>query len=128
MGQPKDAIDCFRSALQRQRVFKGVQSNACFSFGRMAVEEHLTDCYDEILQALDEFGPHVFPWHAYMANGIRALIMAERGNPSEATELARRALRAADAKHSGFNRYPTVGLVNDTASRLHRELQRLASV
>lgn len=127
LGHREEAIDYFRKSIKRQHDYPNVRTPACFVFGRYVIEIDRTDCFEEVLSAVDESGPPTFPWDTYMAHGIRALVAEYRGQREDARNLAGLALKSADAKHSGFSRHPNVGLVHDTKTVFHKKLKRLAS-
>ena len=53
LGRTGPAIDEYRAALQAERDFPNVQTNAWLSFGWFAVEEQLTELYDEVLVTIE---------------------------------------------------------------------------
>lgn len=98
----EDALSHFRSALNFEREFPGVQSLACFHFARLVVEQRVEEEYDAALDALSDFGAPVFPWHAFILNAVTALIAAERGDVEGSRSGAVAALAAAEVTDSGL--------------------------
>ena len=128
LGRASEAMEHFFAALQCQRTHPGIQTNACFHLGRLVAEQRATEHYDVCLEALEEFGAPVFPWHAYMTNGIRAHIAAARGDQVLACEFARAALEAAEVSDSGLDwGRDHLGLVHDTNDLFHARIGRLAA-
>lgn len=122
-----DAIAYYQRALAREKEFPGVKSNARFSLGKLAVENSRSELYGDVLRGLDDFGDLVFPWHEYMANGIRALVAQSYGDTGLARSYAAAAIEAAVAADSGLGwGRGELGLVKNTDTRMHRELLKIA--
>ena len=85
----KRAIQEYRAALQVERDFPNVRTNAWLDFGWLVVEKQLTDFYEEVSQVLQEFreeGGLKFPATEYRYAAIQALLAEARG------EMSRRAI------------------------------------
>ena len=54
LGELDQALVCYRSALETERLFPSVQSHAYIKFGRLVAEKRLTRLFDEALRVLDE--------------------------------------------------------------------------
>jgi len=122
-----EAISYYQKALARQKEFPGVVTNACFSLGKLAVEQERSDLYDTVLSALDDFGHLMLPWQAYMAYGIRAVIALSNGDDALARSYADRAFDAAAVRDSGLGwGRAKVGIVKDTNTRMHSRLLTIA--
>jgi tetratricopeptide (TPR) repeat protein len=102
LGRSEDALTYYRRALEREREYPGLGTNAPFHLAELVAKQNRTDLFDEVLNALDTFGAPVFPWHAYYDRGFRALVAATRGNAEAARRLAREALQAAAVKDTGL--------------------------
>jgi hypothetical protein len=130
LGYITRAVHHFHKALERQREFRGIQTLAAFNLGRLAVEESLQSEFDAVLHALDREGAAVFPWHAYMGNGIRAAIAHARGDQQSARDYARSALDAGTIDDTGLSHgRGALGTVRESerATRLHALLVALAN-
>jgi tetratricopeptide (TPR) repeat protein len=125
IGDFEQAIDFYRRALARERVFPGLITSACFRFGKLVVEHRREDLYEDVLAAIERFGQLAFPWHVYMANAIRAIIAAERGNLASARQLTRTAMEAAHVRDAGWG-LDGIGVVTkERDTRLHEMLDQL---
>jgi len=102
LGQYREAIQHFLDALEYQRQVPGIRTNACFHLGRVVATTRARDFYEVTCDALEDFGAPVFPWHAYMVNGIHACIRADQGDDETARELAQAALMSAEVSDSGL--------------------------
>lgn len=128
LGRTEDAINYFRKAIQREKEFPGIGTNACFGFAKIVVEQDRNDLFDEVVAAIDRFGHPVFPWHSYFGYGTKAVVAHARKNNDSARELARTALKAADVKDSGLGwGRGSLGIVNDTNTAFHRRLLAVAA-
>jgi len=128
LGRCEEALNYYRRAMEREREFPGIGSLACFHFAILVAEQGRQELFDEALLALDSFGPAVFPWHAYVDNGARAIIASQRGQAELARACARRALDAASIRDSGLGwGRASVGLVKeqDMRTAFHRRLRDL---
>jgi tetratricopeptide (TPR) repeat protein len=129
LGRIEDAISYYRRALDREKEFPGIGTNACFHFAKLIATHRRHDAFDEALEALNKFGHPVFPWHAYMSYGPQALIAHERGDSVSAKAHAEAAIEASNVRDSslGWGR-GEIGIVNNLESEMHRQLQKLAGV
>jgi len=129
LGQVDAAIDEFRRALQSERDFPNVRTNAWLDFGIFIVERELSDYFDEALLILEEFRDDSgvsFPSITHCYCVIRALIADARGDATMARDYARQALAEALKAHSGLSHHPRVGLVGTKSKRFERKLRALA--
>ena len=79
LGQVAAAIEEYRAALQAERDFPQVRTNAWLDFGWLVVERELTDLYEEAARTLQEFGDVggiMFPNTGYAYCAIQALLLA----------------------------------------------------
>jgi tetratricopeptide (TPR) repeat protein len=129
LGQIAAAIEEYRAALQAERDFPHVRTNAWLDFGWLVVERQLTDLYEEASRTLQEFrdeGGIKFPNMEYAYSAIQALLLAARGDNARAREFAKRALAEADKDHSGLRYHPRLGLVGSEHHTFERRLKALA--
>jgi tetratricopeptide (TPR) repeat protein len=129
LGQFEAAIQEYRVALQTERDFPNVRTNAWLDFGWLVVERQLTDYYDEVSQVLPEFrqeGGLRFPAIEYGYAAIQALLADYRGERARAREFAQQALAEAAKEHSGLRYHPTVGLVGSERNTFANRLRTLA--
>jgi tetratricopeptide (TPR) repeat protein len=114
LGQLEGAIKEFRAALQAERMFPNVRTNAWLDFGWLVVERQLTDLYDEVSRVLQEFREEdglKFPAIEYRYAAIQALLADARREGVRAREFAKQALAEAAKDHSGLRYHARVGLV-----------------
>ena len=129
LGQIEAAIEEYRSALQAERDFPNVRTNAWLDFGWLVVERNLTEYYDEVSQVLQEFreeGGLKFPTIEYRYAAIQALLADHRGEKARAEVFAQQALAEASRDHSGLQYHPTVGLVGSERNTFANRLRTLA--
>jgi tetratricopeptide (TPR) repeat protein len=123
LGRIEEAITYFRKAIQREREFPGIGTNACFRFGKLVVKQGQSDLFDEVVAAIDRFGHPVFPWHAYFGYGTKAVVAYARQEKESARELAQAALKAAGVKDSGLGSgRGNIGIVGETDTVFHGRL------
>jgi tetratricopeptide (TPR) repeat protein len=129
LGQTESAIEEYRAALRRERVFPNVRTNAWLSFGWLVVEKQLTGHYDEVSQFMesshDESGL-TFPASEYRYAAIQALLADARGDKILAREFAKAALAETAKDHSGLRYHPKVGLVGSEQVTFANRLRILA--
>jgi len=130
LGDLNSALEAFRTAIEAQRAFPNVQTTAPLHFGFTVARFQRRDLYGEALSVLDEFAPAAssaaFPYQEFLNTAARALMAHDRSDP-EARDMAERALRAVSARHSGFPRHPTVGLVGHVDRQTLDRLRAAAS-
>jgi len=129
LGQIQAAINEYRVALQAERIYPNVRTNAWLDFGWFIVEKHLTDFYDEVSQVFREFrdeGGLRLPAIEYRYAAIQAVLADARGDKTMAREFAKQALTEAAKDHSGLRYYPTVGLVGSERTKFESRLKALA--
>lgn len=129
IGQTEAAISEYRAALQAERDFPNVRTNAWLDFGWFVLEMQLTPLYDEIVKVTKEFREKVglqFPATEYRYAAIQALLADYHGDKEQARQFAQQALAEASKDHSGFRYHPTVGLVGSEHETFANRLRILA--
>ncbi|MGO8753301.1 MAG: hypothetical protein ACLQNE_45780 [Thermoguttaceae bacterium] len=129
LGQTEPAIHEFRAALQAERDFQNVKTQAWLDFAWFAVENQRTDLYDEVSHVLAEFRDKSglsFPKIEYRYWAVLSLIADSRGEGMVAREYATLALKEASKTHSGLRYHPTVGLVSSQPDWMEKKLRALA--
>ncbi|MBM4069059.1 MAG: hypothetical protein FJ271_08965 [Planctomycetes bacterium] len=123
------AIEVYRAALQAEREFPTVRTNAWLDFAQLVVEGQMHALYSEASQILQEFreeGDLKLPALEYRYAAIQASLADARGDKACAAEFARQALVEADKDHSGLRYHPTVGLVGSERDKFESRLRALA--
>jgi tetratricopeptide (TPR) repeat protein len=129
LGDFDGAVVEYRAALEAERTFPNVKTDAWLDFGRFAVEQRRQELYAEVSTVLVEFLPTrglAFPVDTFRLHGIRALIAMDRGHRLEALREARLAMEAANRPTSGLSRHPTVGLVDNRYTELVHRIAAIA--
>lgn len=128
LGQTDKAVACYRRALDTERKNPSRRTRARLEFGRLVCESKLVELYDEALAVLDELRPAglLFPVDVYEYFGIRALVVAHRGDVPKARQFAEKALEAAAESESGFRYHPTLGLVRDKQTPFFNSVKAIA--
>jgi tetratricopeptide (TPR) repeat protein len=130
LGKIEAAIHELRAALQAERDFPNVKTNAWLDFGWLVVENRLIDRYDEVSRVLQEFRDEsglTFPVLEYRYATIQALLAEAKGEEARASEFARHALAEAAKVHSGLSHHPALGLVGSERNVFENRLVELAS-
>jgi tetratricopeptide (TPR) repeat protein len=129
LGDIDNAIVNYQCALETERKFPRVKTNAFMDFGKLVAENKLMRFYDEALTVLEaELNSRgiQFPADTFNAFGIRSLIAAQRGQTQEARKFAKVALEAAAKIDSGLRYHPTVGLVRDKETSFYKSVRAIA--
>jgi tetratricopeptide (TPR) repeat protein len=129
MGQIQAAVQEYRTALQSERDFPTVRTNAWLDFGWLVLEQQLTQLYDEVARVLEEFcgeGGLRLPMIEYRYATLQSLLADARGEKNRAREFARQALAEAAKDHSGLRYHATVGLVGSERNTFANRLRALA--
>lgn len=127
-GADERAIFFFRKILKASN--SGAGFHVPFKFGEFAIARNRPDLFPEVLIALDSYcasSTFLFPFQIYYTAGIRAVILAHLGKDRVVQVLAQDALAAAAQTRSSFSRHPSVGLVRETGTVLHKKIEELAS-
>lgn len=129
LGQIDGATHEYRAALQAERDFPNVRTNAWLDFGWLVLEKHLTDFYEEVSQVLKEFrheGGLTFPATEYRYAAIQSLLADARGEKVRSRDFAKQALAEAAKEHSGLRYHSTLGLVGSAHVTFENRLRILA--
>lgn len=115
LGDLDGALSSYEDALERERRFTHLKTQAYLSFALLVVNARKADRYSRALQVLDAHRdcPRL-PVERYTAHGARALILQELGRTDEARSSAKSARAAAAETQSGFRHHQTLGLVGRT--------------
>jgi tetratricopeptide (TPR) repeat protein len=128
LGAQEEALESLKSALQREREFPNLKTQAWSRYALLVAERRLDHLYDSALQVLREnpLHSHSFPVDGFCWNAAFALIADDQGLGDHAAEGATKALQFAELMHSGFRYHPDVGLVGSDYDTLKKELRRLS--
>lgn len=129
LGQREAVIDEYRAALQRERDFPNVRTNAWLDFGWFVFEKELTSLYREVERVLTEFrgeGGLMFPALEYRYATLKALLADARGDKNQARVFAQQALAEAAKDHSGLRYHATIGLVGSERNTFANRLRAMA--
>jgi tetratricopeptide (TPR) repeat protein len=127
LGRTEQAIVHYLRALDREREFPGIRSNAAFLLAKIVVEHDRRDLYTKALAAAESYGAPVFPWHAYFLNGLRAAVAQEKGDLSTARAHAKLALEASAIRDTGLSHgRGHLGTVRDTPTVFHSFILKIS--
>jgi len=128
-GDVPGAVAAYRRAVKAEQG-RGVRCCAYLQLAWFAVNHELTELYEEVLGIMHSSMNDtdlVFPAAQYKYFGALALISEALGDSANATRMAGKALEAATKQRSVFDRHPSVGLVENTDTAVHREIERLGN-
>lgn len=127
LGDLDKAVQSLRNALQREREFPNVRTQAWSRYALLVAENRLTPLYDDALRVLREnpLRSDSFPVDGFRWNAACALIAHAQGLTKDAAERAINAMRFADMSNSGFRYHPNTGLVGKQEEKLMDEMRRL---
>jgi tetratricopeptide (TPR) repeat protein len=126
-GRQEEALQSLDNALQREREFPNVKTQAWSCYTLLVAQQKLDHLYDSALKVLREnpIKAVSFPVDGFLWNATFALIADARGLRDQAVQCAGKALRFADLTQSGFRYHPDVGLVGSDYGNIKRELHRI---
>ncbi len=128
LGKIESAIDEMRNALQSEREFPNIKTNAWLEFGWTAITYQLSYLYDEAIEILNEFDSDLmFPIDKYRWNVIQAIVEKEKANKIVAKKFALSALETESLSHSGFRYHQKLGLVQKMNEKIHLKLIEIAN-
>ena len=132
LGKTEDAIHSLRTALDRERRYPNLKTQAWSKFALLVATKQLRAHFEEALWILSDyqsriesrtaFPVEVFEWHAAIA-----LIRETQGHTEAAKTHALKALDAARATSSGFRYHKAVGLVGSAQEIMKQKLLLLTS-
>lgn len=128
LGQQEEAIQSLRNALERERDFPNLKTEAWSRYALLVGENKLDHLYDDALEVLkkNSVQPQAFPLDGFHWNAACALIADGRGLRDDAAKCAYQALKFAELTHSGFRYHPKLGLVGPQYNDLKAKLRRIA--
>ena len=128
LGRLEEAIRSLLKALEREREFPNLRTQAGSQFALLVVGKKLQSQYERALQVLEERKSQLtFPVDRFLWHATYALIKEAQGSLQTATEHAKVALGAAQMGHSGFRYHPKVGLVSSRYREIQDRLLRLTA-
>lgn len=128
LGDTPQAIVAFRASLDAERAFSGVRTQCWLVYAYFVTTQRFYDLFLEAQAVLEEFdtdGQRSLPIQQYQYATSMALIAEHRGDTCSAHEWATEALRAADARESGFPYHPELGLVSKEDAQIIERLRHL---
>ena len=123
LGELEEAVRSLEKALQRERDFPNVKTQAWSYFALLVAERKLVHLYDKSLQVLKEhpLSSLSFTDDGFLWNAAFALIAHATGQAKYASEAAANALEFAALTRSRFRYHPDFGLVGVRYDELKHE-------
>ena len=127
LGRIEDAIRSYTRALDREREFPKLRTEAWSEFAMLVATENLTLHFPAALQVLSEYRSQVlFPVQVFLWHAAHALILGAQNNLGMAKDHAVKALEASQLTQSGFRYHPNVGLVGSQYAAVRHRLIQLS--
>lgn len=112
LGNTDAAIQSYEAALEREREFPNLRTQAWLDLPYLIAVEGIADRFDQALAILASAdGRLMFQIDRFKHHAARAIILA-KDDPLTARVAANAAMEAAASDHSGFRYHPEVGLVS----------------
>jgi tetratricopeptide (TPR) repeat protein len=128
LGRIEEAAKSYEAALQRESAFPNLKTQAYLDLPVLIATEAVHTRYDQALALLKEHQNWLmFPVEHFLWHSAHALILAAKGDRTDAATHAKQALAAASRDKAGFRYHPTVGFVTDKHRDLVEKLTALAA-
>jgi tetratricopeptide (TPR) repeat protein len=125
LGNMDAAIQSYEAALERERVFPNLRTNAYLDLPYLIALNDIAGRFDQAMAMLSSSDDRLmFPVDRFKHHAARAVILA-LSNPTAARMEARTALDAAALDHSGFRCHPALGLVSERHAQALSKLRGL---
>lgn len=126
LGQTEDAICALEKALQRERQYPSLKTDAWSVFALIVATNRIESRFGDALRVLDaNQSPLMLPLEQFKWYAAHALIEAAQGKSHAAKLHATKALAVAEVKTSGLRYHPTVGLIGPEYEPLLHSLATL---
>lgn len=128
LGDKESALNSFRLALQRERDFPNVVTQAWIDYTFLVVEERAESFYEDALEVLKSHPPTSgsFPVQAFCWFAALAMLSDLLQNPALAKESATKALEWSEVTHSGYRYHAQLGLVGTQWEETKKKLRQIA--
>jgi tetratricopeptide (TPR) repeat protein len=124
LGEDDKAIMHYQKALEQERVYSNVRTDAYLDYAEIIVKTKRTELFSEAEKILHEQVERAyFPAQKYKLFIILAIISKHRGDDTEAQKYMLLAKQNADADTSGLRYHKTLGLVKETDRWLEKLLK-----
>ncbi|MFT6735015.1 MAG: tetratricopeptide (TPR) repeat protein [Polaribacter sp.] len=126
LGDIEKAINNYALALEREKVFSNLLTDAYILYPMTVVKYGVISSYADADKILDENQERLmFPIDHFRWNAAKAIIENDRDNIKEASSHAEKALDAAEIKKSGFRFHQKLGLVGKEYTEIVNELRAI---